>query len=444
MRKTWIWWALAFVVGVAVGWFAYASTGNQEATPATRVGPAMPVTSPQGGTGSSLTASLAQEAQAVSVRVQQVQLRDVSLGLEAHGTLTPNREVRLSPKVSGRVAMVGVDVGDAIESGQLLLSLEKDELEINVVQAEAALMAAQANLARLQAGARPEEIEQARAQVTQAASNLEQARLQLARISSLVESGAVTQAQLEQAQSHFEVAEAAHTAAVNQLKIVEQGSRPEDVRAVEAQVVQAEAGLSLARLQLSHAELTSPMAGIVADRYVEPGDMIGAGTPAFRIVQVDPIVVRVELGGRDIVRVRPGVEATLTLDAFPYQSFTGRVSAVESVASPQSRLFGVKIEVPNPDGLLKSGMSARVRLAVDTRTGVVAVPDQAIQIADGEAFVYVVEQGLANRRAVKVGLSGGGWTEIVEGLEPGQHVVVSGLSAIADGARVRITGSDTL
>lgn len=443
MKKSWVWWTLAFVVGVAVGWFAYASTGKDEALPV-RADVGTPATSSQAAVGSSSSAAALQEPQAVPVRVQQAQLRDVSLSLEAHGALAANREVRLSPKVSGRVATVAVDVGDPVSEGQLLLTLEKDELEISVAQAEAAVAAARANLARIQAGARPEEIQQARAQVTQAASNLEQARTHLARITSLYESGAVSQAQLEQAQSQYEVAEAAHTAAVSQLQIVEQGPRDEDIRAVEAQLMQAEAGLAMAKLQLSHAELASTLDGIVADRLVQPGDMIGAGTPAFRIVQIDPVVVRIELGGRDIVRVRPGVQAMLTLDAFPHHVFTGTVSAVEAVASPQSRLFGVRIEVPNPDGLLKPGMSARVRLAVETRTGVVAVPDQAIQSGNEGAYVYVVEQGLANRRAVQVGLSGGGWTEIVEGLSPGEHVIVSGLTALSEGARVRITGSDTL
>lgn len=442
MKKSWIWWTVTFVVGVAVGWFAYASTGKQD--PAQVSNQTTPVASSQLGSGSTPPAPPVQESQAVPVRVQQVQRRDVSLGLDAHGSLAPNREVRLAPKVSGRIATVEVDVGDPITTGQLLLGLEKDELEISVVQAEAAVAAARANLARLQAGARPEEIEQARAQVTQATSNLEQARSHLARITSLYESGAVTQSQLEQAQSQYEVAEAAHIAATSQLQLVQQGARSEDIKAVEAQLMQAEAGLAMAQLQLSHAQLTSTLDGIVADRLVQPGDMIGAGTPAFRIVQIDPVVVRIELGGRDIVRVRPGAEATLTLDAFPYQSFTGTVTAVEAVASPQSRLFGVRIEVPNPEGLLKPGMSARVRLAVDTRADVVAVPDQAIQSSDEGAFVYVVEQGLANRRAVQVGLSGGGWTEIVDGLAPGQHVVVSGHAAVADGVRVRITGSDTL
>ena len=304
MKKSWVWWTLAFVVGVAVGWFAYASTGKDEALPV-RADVGTPATSSQAAVGSSSSAAALQEPQAVPVRVQQAQLRDVSLSLEAHGALAANREVRLSPKVSGRVATVAVDVGDPVSEGQLLLTLEKDELEISVAQAEAAVAAARANLARIQAGARPEEIQQARAQVTQAASNLEQARTHLARITSLYESGAVSQAQLEQAQSQYEVAEAAHTAAVSQLQIVEQGPRDEDIRAVEAQLMQAEAGLAMAKLQLSHAELASTLDGIVADRLVQPGDMIGAGTPAFRIVQIDPVVVRIELGGRDIVRVAP-------------------------------------------------------------------------------------------------------------------------------------------
>jgi len=437
MKKSWIWWLVAFVAGAAAGWFISSAAGEEITSPAASSGPAVATPTPY-------PAPSEAPQQAVAVRVHQVARRDVTLGLEAHGTLAANQEVRVSPKVSGRVAAVAVDVGDVVKAGDLLLSLEKEELAINVAQAEAALMAAQANLARVRAGARPEEIEQVRAQVTQAESNLEQARSQLARLRALYETGAISQSQLEQAQSQFDVAQAAYTAALNQLEIVRQGARDEDRQAAEAQVLQAEAGLRMARLQYSNADLTSPLDGIIADRLVNPGDMLGAGTPAFRVVQTDPVVVRVEFGGRDIIRIRPGAQATLRLDAFPYQTFLGKVTAVEAVANQQSRLFGVRVEVPNPEGILRPGMSARVHIAVDSRTDVIAVPDEALLDEAGQAYVYVVENGMAHKRAVEVGLTGGGWTEILSGLSEGEHVVVSGQSAIASGARVRITGSDAL
>ncbi|MBO2520791.1 MAG: hypothetical protein CW345_03145 [Firmicutes bacterium] len=439
MKKSWIGWILVFLLGAGAGWFL--SAGSQDAAAPRAAGVNAGAGEPAAPAASTPAAA---EPQAVSVRVHPVSRRTVTLSLEAHGILSANQEIRLSPKVSGRVAAVAADVGDTVSRGQLLLSLEKDELEINVAQAEAALMAARANLERVKAGARPEEIEQVRAQVAQAEANLEQARSNLARLRALYEAGAVTQAQLEQAQSQFDVAQAAYTAAANQLELVLQGAREEDRQAAEAQVLQAEAALRLAKLQLSQADLTSPLDGVVADRLVNPNDIIGAGQPAFRIVQIDPVVVRVEVGDRDIIRVRPGARAELTLDAFPFQSFSGTVTAVEAVANPQSRLFGIRIEVPNPDGTLKPGMSARVRIAVDSREESVAVPDEALLAERGQAFVYVVEHGMAHKRPVQVGLAGGGWTEIVSGLSPGEHVVVAGHAALADGARVRISGSDAL
>ena len=89
-------------------------------------------------------------------------------------------------------------------------------------------------------------------------------------------------------------------------------------------------------------------------------------------------------------------------------------------------------------------MSARVNVAVDAREDVIAVPDAALQAEDGQAYVYVVDQGTAHKRPVEVGLSGGGWTEILSGLAPGEQVVISGQAAVANGARVRVSGSDGL
>ena len=236
--------------------------------------------------------------------------RTVTLSLEAHGILSANQEIRLSP-VSGRVAAVAADVGDTVSWGQPSL-LEKDELEINVAQAEAVLMAARANLERVKAGARPEEIEQVRAQVAQAEANLEQARSNLLRLRALYEAGAVTQAQLEQAQSQFDVAQAAYTAAANQLELVLQGVRggPPGRRGPSPPSRSRSGWLSSSFPRPT----TSPLDG-VADRLVNPNDIIG-GPAGFPHRPDRPRGGPVEVGERDIIRARPGARAELTLDAF--------------------------------------------------------------------------------------------------------------------------------
>ena len=122
MKKSWVWWTLAFVVGVAVGWFAYASTGKDEALPV-RADVGTPATSSQAAVGSSSSAAALQEPQAVPVRVQQAQLRDVSLSLEAHGALAANREVRLSPKQYRLLQILVSNAGKVVTHRQLLTGI---------------------------------------------------------------------------------------------------------------------------------------------------------------------------------------------------------------------------------------------------------------------------------------------------------------------------------
>lgn len=372
------------------------------------------------------------------VRIRTVGRRDLSAALDAQGTLHPYKEVNVAAKLTGRVEELLVDVGDPIRAGDVLLRIEEEELLIAERQAAAAVAAAQANLARVKAGARPQEIELAKAQAAQAEANLSQAEAHYERMRALFASGAISESQYEQSRTQYDVAQASWLAAQSQLQLVLQGPTDEEVAALEAALAQAEASLALTQLHLKEARVASPLTGIVAGRFVEMGDFVGAGMPLARIVQTDPIVMRIEVGGRDVVSLRPGLEARITIDALPGRSYTGRVSHVEAVADSNSRLFGVKIEAPNAEGVLRAGMAARVEILTAQAKDVVAVPDSALMTEAGETYLFVVEGETARRRVVQVGVVAQGWAEIKEGLSPGEQVVVVGHNFLADGARVQV------
>src|SRR5690606_23730836 len=131
----------------------------------------------------------------------------------------------------------------------------------------------------------------------------------------------------------------------------------------------------------------------IVARHADPGDFVAVGTPVFQIMQLDPIVVRIEVGARDIVRIRPGQTVDVRVDAFPGRVFSGEIWIVESVADPMTRLFGARILIPNPDLELKAGMSAQVTVTLAEVASDTVVPESALQGPESGRYVYVFQDG---------------------------------------------------
>lgn len=383
-----------------------------------------------------LASTQAAQAAPVPVRTAAAERRDLERRVEVHGVVSAYRDVAVIPLAAARVVEVHVEVGDPVEAGQVIVSLDDKEASIRLSEAQAAVRAAEANVARLEAGARPEEIEQLEAQVAQAEASLAQASRELERLTALAGSQVITQSQLEQAMTQHRIAEAALQAARSQLSLALQGARPEDRAAARAQLEQAMVGLEMARLAHSYTQVNSPIDGVVASLFVDPGHFAAAGSPVARVVQLDPVLVEASVGSRDVVHLARGQQVLVRVDAYPGRAFTGWVESVEPAANAQTRLFGVRIRVDNADLALKPGMSGTVAVTVERREGAAAVPSEAVVSSGGSLYVYVVESGRAVRRPVEVGLQGDGWTEVLRGVEPGEVVVVAGHSLLFDGAAV--------
>lgn len=388
---------------------------------------------------------------ALAVTVVPVELRTLTESIVMNAHVAASKEVGVAPKLSGTVASVAVDVGDAVEEGQALLHLEDEELRAQYQQAVAALELAEANLARLKAGATPEEREQAAAAVRQAALNLEQAQRQLERIEQLFAENVVSQEQVEAARTQFGISKAQLEAAEQQLRRLEQGATPEDIRAAEAQVAQARAARELAQLQLDYAQVKAPFSGIVSRRDVEPGRLVQGGVPVITIVDMDRVYVRGAVSQAHVGEVRVGEPVAVRVAAAGI-SATGRIYSV-SPAADSAGLFPIRVEVDNPGHRLKPGMFATVEIPLRRAEDSVAVPIRALVRRGDERAVFVVEpldngtgdngpvrrRGVARLRIIEVGIEDGDWIQVVRGLEPGEQVVAAGQAFLSDGREVTWT-----
>lgn len=384
------------------------------------------------------------EAAPVPVELLVVEAKELAVRHTVTGQVTPRRQATIAFKVGGTVAAYDVEVGDRVEEGQRLARLDATELELNRRQAAAGLAAAKAALARLRAGASEEELRQVEAAVAQAAAELERAESAVERARQLRAASAITEEQLENAELGLRLAKAGWESAQAAFANVRAGARAEDIRAAEAQRDQAQVALEFAEQQLADAELHAPIPGVVAARHIEVGQAVGAGTPAFHLVQLHEVLVDVGVSERWVNHLDEARSVEVHVDAVG-RAFSGTIHSVSPVIQQPGRLYPVRILVPNADGALRPGMIATVRFDFEPLPAVSAVPIEAVLgRVTGDPYVYVAEEtpaGLrARRRPVETGEVIDGWVRILSGLEPGERVIVSGQTLVNENDPIRDAG----
>jgi RND family efflux transporter MFP subunit len=216
------------------------------------------------------------------------------------------------------------------------------------------------------------------------------------------------------------------------------------VDAAQASVAAAIAQVKTAESRLAKAAIVSPMDGVVAYRSVSAGDRVenmGNDRPVFRIVDNRLLDLTVSVPSSRLARVRVGQALEFTTDAVPGRTFTGKVMFINPAIDAASRSAQVVAEVPNADGVLRGGAFVKGRIVVAARTGVLQVPREALLNWDLErqtADVFVVKDGKAEKRAVRLGASGGATVEVVSGLSAGDPVITRGALGLGQGDRVAV------
>jgi multidrug efflux pump subunit AcrA (membrane-fusion protein) len=358
-----------------------------------------------------------------------VEPRTFSTSIGAIGAIKPQigAEVQVGSRISGRVARLGANIGDRVDKGQLIAELETAELDALIAQRRAELKLVEARLAAF-ATLTPEEIAQAEANVASFAAAATLAAEDDARQQLLFADGLVSQSVADAARDRRRAAEAQLEAARRALAVVSVGNA-ERRRQAEAEVERARAALESALVDRSFTVLHAPISGVIASVATQEGETIAAGlsAPTFvTIVDLERLQVDAYVDEVDIGRVRPDLTATFSVDAFPARDFAGRVSAIYPTATIQDNVVKYIVAVEITDdyfGLLRPEMTANVRIELESRD-VLAIPSRAIRQEDGRSVVYIVANGRAEARPIRVGWREGAWAEIAEGLDAGDRVLL--------------------
>lgn len=331
-----------------------------------------------------------QLVRAAAVEVTPAARGDVEDIVSAVGSVEANRDVMVSSETAGRVTAVLVEVGTPVKKGQTLVQVDAELKEVAVQQARAGLLAAK--------------------------TNLEKAKKDFERTEKLYASGDVADVELEGYRLAYHAAEAGYQSAV--------------------------AGTRLAERQLADTRIASPIAGQVASRRVEIGEMVGPGREVANIIDISTMKVRLSIPEEDVHKLRAGQAADLRVDSHPGVVYRGTVRTIGAKSeSPNGHTYPVEVLVQNTSGaVLRAGMFARVSIRTDMAKNVIVVDRNALIEHDGRPAVFIAKDGVARLRPVTLGLQGTAQAQVVSGLTDGELVVSFGHKALKDGAQVTYKG----
>lgn len=493
----------------------------------------------------------------IPVEIARAKRGEIRSELQLSGTIDAKSRVNVIPKISGRIITLSVSEGDRVAKGDTLAIIEHEELDLAVQQAEATLTSTEsaysqaqqlakvkvesqvmqakaqlkaaevslqqvkelseirtvtqieqadaglrslvANLEKIKTGARDEDRRQAQAGLNQAKANLDNVENNHIRLENLFKNGAISQQSLENSQTQVDVVKAQYKIASEQLQLIENGAREEDIKAIEAQVEQAKAALKLAQAQVTtrtwendialaqsqvetakagvlsaealesakswEAEITSvktlrtqaeialklaqkrlrdativaPIAGVVSQRFLDLGGMAIPTAPLFEIVEIDTVKATADVIEAHLSDLSLNQEASIIIDGVQ-TSLTGMISYISPTLQPMQRTAKIEFLIDNPDGTLKPGMFAKITIPVDVRENTILIPRISL-IEDVESRtqnVFVVADGKSDRRPVEIGLARGAEVEILNGLNEGESVIIAGQHSLKVGDVVTV------
>jgi HlyD family secretion protein len=386
---------------------------------------------------------------AVEVRLEQVGTRDLVAVVTASGKIEPDTKVDILSDIQGRITKIGVKEGDLVRKGDFLLQIDPSIYQAAVSRAEALLSSSQSDLIRARA-------------------NQDQAKRALDRSLELKKSSPtlITPESVEQAQTGYDVAVA-------------------NTKASQATVDQARAGLQESRDNLSKARIIAPISGRVTRLAVEEGEVAVPGTFSrdvgllMTIADMSKILAKVQVDETDVVRLSEGDSVEVAIDAFPDTTFVGRVTKISNSAkltatstasgsNDRAVDFDVEVTLLNPPKDIRPDLSSTARIVTDVRKGVLSVPIIALTVREHQVVpnesapektdttatgkkkekegVFVVTDGIANFRPVKVGIAGDEYFEVLEGVKQGETIVAGTYQAIRDlkdSTRVKSSAPDS-
>ena len=375
--------------------------------------------------------------------------------LSAGGYIVAHHKINVNSKVTGRVKWIGVEKGDKVKEGQVLVRLEDDEFRAQYQQALGAVENAKAYLQELQNGSRPEEVRAAEHNLSEARATAANDKVTLDRTRELFGQGVVSKQALDDATAKYESDQQRMNSLNQAFALSKLGPRAEEIGRAKGALMQVEGQAAYAKSLLDATTIRAPVTGTILERKVEKGELLTAqfastaeGGPQGSVValaDLNDLQVELDIAQNDFSRLKQRQKGIVTVDAFPNLKWECEIAEMSPEANRQKATVQVKCQIKNPDEHLRPDMNATVKfLADDNRSGNnepsgAVVPTAAVRDHDGKKVVFLAVNGkvvMKNVRIVQQRSNG----YLVDGPINGENVIINGPENLKDGQSVKIKG----
>lgn len=354
-----------------------------------------------------------------NVTVHKISANDINSEVNYTGEIKAFEESDVAPKVTATIKSFNCELGDFVNAGDVLATLDDTDYLIAYNQALAAYNTAYGSFQQMTL--------QLSTAVSTAQLEYDNALLNYNRQKALYDAGAISLVALEGAETRLNTAELNLNSAKTNYDIAITST----YATAKASVDSAQAVLDSATNNLNNTVIIAPISGYVASKNGTLGQIAAAGSPLFSIKSTDVVNVEISVTESVIPYINIGTKASVSVSTASLSDIKGEVTVVNTVKNVQTGMYTVKIKIDNKDDLLKLGMMADVVLETQAKSGVIVIPSASIMQDDEGYSVYIVKDNKAEKRAITIGITNNDFVEVISGLSTGETVVVSGKEYIS-------------
>lgn len=363
-----------------------------------------------------------------NVKVQKIATQNISSEVQYASKLEAVQSVTVSPKSSGKVATVNVNVGDKVTAGQVLFTLDTSSIVASLQTQQAAVNVSRASL--------NDSILNYQQSVAKLQILYDNAKSSYEKEQKLYEAGAVSKQDLDNAKTTFDNAAIDLKKAQDNLSLLEQNSA--STQAV-ASVAQAQANLNSTQVQLNDTTIASPITGVVSVKDVEVGEIASGTSETVTIIDTSSLIAKITVPDKIIGKLQVGQSVPLVVNALSDKTITGVIDNISPDSDSKNNSYIVKVKIDNSNGELKSGMFAKISISDQKKDDAVIVPNEALKVENGVKYIYTVEDSKIKRLVVETGIANEKITEITtENLKAGTEIITEGQSLLTDGEKVNV------
>jgi HlyD family secretion protein len=400
-KRWWMLSAVAVIIAVGAGAFSLMNQGNPSGIPVN------------------------------TVKVTQANLENQVL---TSGEVKTKEEFVLYANAVGTLREFSVKEGDTVKKGQVIGKIDASDVESRILELEAQMELERANLAKLQAGAEPEEIAQQQERVLQQERNVQAAEKEYQRMNQLYQSGAATAQELEKTKAILDAALSELKLAKQDLALKQKGPRQEELQSIQAQLHRYQAEKAQLEKERVHSVLIAPSDGTVLTRAAKNGQYVNKGTELLTIGNLDQLIVEAEVNESDVRKIELGQSANIEGSSLGKEKLQAKVARIAPIAVTTQSGSGqgektrvlVTLELMEHSAALKPGFHVDVNIVVQKIANALQVPIEAVmQEQDGSTYVWVNDKGFAKKRKVEVGIENELSSEIKSGLKADEEIIVN-------------------